>query len=290
MDGSEFPQEVSLAVTETGALFCVVRDITERRERELVLDRAVQGAEQANLAKSRFLANMSHELRTPMNAIIGFSRLVLRRGGDQLDTRNRENIEKILTSGEHLLRLINEILDISKIEAGQADIRVGSYRPAKVIEQCTSTIEPMVRHGVALKSEVDPELPLAQGDVAKIRQILVNLLGNAAKHTRHGAITVRATAEGGNLRVDVIDTGVGIRPEVHDRIFEEFGKADNGPVERGESTGLGLTISRRLARLMGGDVTLASALGRGSTFTLRLPLHMPLTAETAEHDTPDSAA
>ncbi|MEM7171922.1 MAG: ATP-binding protein [Pseudomonadota bacterium] len=282
VDGHLFPQEVSLVVTGEGTLFCVVRDITERREREKALDKAVQTAEQANVAKSRFLANMSHELRTPMNAIIGFSRLVLRRASDQLDTKNYENIGKILTSGEHLLRLINEVLDISKIEAGQMDVVVGFYQPQKVIEQCMATIEPMVQHGVTLKLEVAPNLRGAKGDVAKVRQIIMNLLGNAAKHTRKGQITVITFTTKDRLTIQVKDTGVGIDPAVHEKIFEEFGKADDIANVQGESTGLGLTISRRLARLMGGDLFVESEANRGASFILQLPLEISSSIESTE--------
>ena len=287
-NGGRFPQELSLGMTADGGIVCVVRDITERRMREEALDAALEEAERSNTAKSRFLASMSHELRTPLNAIIGFSRLVARHTKGQLPDRQRENIEKIQISGEHLLKLINEVLDISRIEAGHTDVAVASYSPEGLVRECMRTIEPMVSPGVKL--EVIAERPDdeamgdAMGDAAKVRQIVTNLLGNAARHTETGAIRARVGGDERTLVVEVEDTGPGIPEEMRERVFEEFGQVDNVPPHRRGGAGLGLTISQRLARLMGGEVTLRSEVGVGSVFVLRLPRWLDADAAMAGDD------
>jgi PAS domain S-box-containing protein len=277
--GSRFPQELSLAVTETGGIVSVVRDITERRNRERALTRALRQAEDANAAKSRFLASMSHELRTPLNAIIGFSRIVHRKTADQIEARQRDNLAKIQTSGEQLLRLINDVLDLSKIEAGRTEVVNAPYAPALLAVECARTIEPMLADGVRLVTDTTGVTEGAVGDAAKVRQILTNLLSNAARHTVRGHVRVAVTVHAAQLRYDVEDTGCGIPPEAREVIFEEFAQARTAEGEVAGGTGLGLTISRRLARLMGGDVTLVSQPGRGSTFTLELPWQPVGTAE-----------
>ncbi|RAH99011.1 hypothetical protein DLJ53_25635 [Acuticoccus sediminis] len=273
-DGSLFPQDLSLSVTEDGGIVCVVRDVTERKTRERALDRALAEAESSNAAKSRFLAAMSHELRTPLNAVIGFARIVHRKTEGMIPQRQAENLEKIQLSGEHLLKLINEILDLSKIEAGRMDVAVAPYSPAGIVEECMRTIEPMVATGVKLVSEIDAAPPEAIGDAAKLRQILTNLLSNAARHTEQGQITVTAASHKGNLRLTVADTGPGIPEEFRGLIFEEFGQVGGPHGRPSGGTGLGLTISRRLARLMGGDLRVRSTVGAGSTFIVDLPLQM----------------
>ncbi|MGR3805962.1 ATP-binding protein [Marinibacterium profundimaris] len=278
-NGKSFPQELSLGMTTDGGIVCVVRDITERRQREMALDAALQEAERSNTAKSRFLASMSHELRTPLNAIIGFSRLVARHTKGQIPDRQRENIEKIQISGEHLLKLINEVLDISRIEAGHTDVAVARYSPQGLVKECMRTIEPIVTPGVRLEvwagdPQDDGSGDLgsdAVGDAAKVRQIVTNLLGNAARHTETGAIIARVGGDARTLVIEVADTGPGIAPEMQDRVFEEFGQVDNVPPGKRGGAGLGLTISQRLARLMGGEVSLRSEVGKGSVFILRLP-------------------
>jgi len=278
--GRLFPQELSLAFTNDGGIVCVVRDITERKHRERVLDQALKDAEQSNVAKLRFLASMSHELRTPLNAVIGFTRIVARRTKGTIPEQQSDNLAKIQTSAEHLLKLINEILDISKIEAGRMEVARAPFSPAGVVEECLRTIEPMVAPGVRLQSGFESGLDGASGDSAKVRQIVTNLLGNAARHTRTGTISVRLSGGDGRLRIAVEDTGPGIPEDARDRIFEEFAQAQREDRPRGAGTGLGLTISRRLARLMGGDIAVESTLGQGSTFTLDLPFQLRDEAET----------
>jgi PAS domain S-box-containing protein len=227
--------------------------------------------EVASRHKSEFLANMSHELRTPLNAIIGFTRIVMRRSREGLEPKQYENLEKILASGEHLLALINSVLDLSKIEAGRLEVHAGEVALAPVLERCLRTVEPLAR--VPLVREFDGELPRMYVDEEKLRQIVINLLSNAAKFTERGDIRLKAQAAHESVAIAVADTGIGIPPDKLQLIFEEFEQADASSTRSHAGTGLGLAIARRLARLMGGDVTAESMLGAGSTFRLTLPLH-----------------
>jgi signal transduction histidine kinase len=230
--------------------------------------------EVASRHKSEFLANMSHELRTPLNAIIGFTRIVMRRSQEKLEPLQYENLEKILASGQHLLALINSILDLSKIEAGRIEVHPGHVGLAPVLEQCVRTVEPLVKaDAVGLVKEFDQGLPEMYVDEEKLRQIIINLLSNAAKFTERGSIRLQARAANGSVAIAVADTGAGIPADKLSLIFEEFEQADASSTRVHGGTGLGLTIARRLARLMGGDIAVESTLGSGSTFTLTLPLH-----------------
>ncbi len=231
-------------------------------------------AEKANKAKSAFLANMSHELRTPLNAIIGFTRIVHRKAEGLLPTKQIENLEKVLVSAEHLLGLINTTLDIAKIEAGRMDVLATNFRIAPLIDLCINTTAPMVKPKVKLSKLIDPNLDMIFSDQDKIRQIVLNLLSNAAKFTPEGHILVSASREGEDqLRIDVKDTGIGISPEAMPRIFREFQQADNSTTRQYGGTGLGLSISRNLARLLGGDISVVSEPGKGSTFSLIVPMN-----------------
>jgi signal transduction histidine kinase len=230
--------------------------------------------ELASRHKSQFLANMSHELRTPLNAIIGFTRIVMRRTKDQIEPKQAENLEKILASGQHLLALINAVLDLSKIEAGRVEVAASEVELAPVLRQCVLTIEPLVKaDAVSLLAELDDALPRMWVDEEKLRQIVINLLSNAAKFTASGSIRLDVQAEGETVRIAVTDTGIGIAADKLGLVFEEFEQADASSTRLYGGTGLGLAIARRLARLMGGEVEAQSVPGRGSTFTLTLPLH-----------------
>ena len=226
----------------------------------------------ASRHKSSFLANMSHELRTPLNAIIGFTRIVMRRTKDQLDDKQYENLEKILGAAQHLLSLINAVLDLAKVESGKVEVHAGEVLPATLLEQCARTVEPLVKDGVRLERDFDGALPPLFSDEEKIRQIVINLLSNAAKFTAKGSIRISALADGERVSVAVTDTGTGIPADKLDAVFEEFEQVDTSSTRAHGGTGLGLAIARRLARLMGGDLVAASTLGEGSTFTLTLPL------------------
>jgi ammonium transporter len=254
-------------------------DITaeKRNEAELAellrrVEMARDAAMEAGSAKSRFLASMSHELRTPLNAIIGFTRLVSR-NAEVLPAKQVDNLSKILVSAEQLLALIDEILDLSRIEAGEVALEIAATDVADVVREVTDSLEPLVdRPRVQLVVETQADLPPVITDEDKVRQVLLNLVSNAIKYTEQGSITVRAEAVDGRIRIAVSDTGVGIPRAELDRIFDEFHRAESIGTRHRSGTGLGLTISRRLARALEGDITVASELGVGSTFTLDLPV------------------
>jgi signal transduction histidine kinase len=249
----------------------------ENRERRRLFDEAQDAraaAERASHAKSAFLASMSHEIRTPLNAIIGFTRIVRRKGAETLPEKQVENLDKVLASAEHLLGLINTVLDIAKIEAGRMEVQPTTFDVAKLVDTSTTTVQPLIKDGkVRLKTEVEADLPLAYSDEDKIKQIMINLLSNAAKFTHEGQITVRAWHQQQLLSIVVSDSGIGISDEELGRIFEEFHQGNGTTRQQYGGTGLGLSISRKLARLLGGDLSATSVNGHGSTFTLKIPLH-----------------
>jgi signal transduction histidine kinase len=258
------------------------------QERELAeLNRRLH---ESSRHKSEFLANMSHELRTPLNAIIGFTRIVQRRTRDTLPSKQLDNLGKVLISAEQLLALINDILDLSKIEAGRIEPVPVHFELPKLIELCTQTVEPMVRPDrLRLITRIEGTLPPLLTDQGRLKQILINLLSNAVKFTEAGTVTVSARcvrdAAGApdTIIIGVSDTGIGIRQEQLQLIFEEFRQADSSTTRQYGGTGLGLSISRRLAHALGGDISVASTWGEGSTFTLTLPVCY--TTEGASHST-----
>jgi signal transduction histidine kinase/uncharacterized protein YigA (DUF484 family) len=230
-------------------------------------------AEQANKAKSTFLANMSHELRTPLNAIIGFTRIVKKKAEGALPEKQIENLERVLISSEHLLGLINTVLDIAKIEAGRMDVIPSKFSLHTLADQCATLAMPLLKANVTLEKQLDETLGFIFSDQDKIKQIVLNLLSNAAKFTHEGNIllSVQKVSEE-NVAISVKDSGIGISEEALGRVFEEFQQADNTTTRQYGGTGLGLTISRSLAHLLGGDLTATSEPGKGSTFTLTLPI------------------
>src|SRR6266542_367712 len=264
-----FPDR-QIALLQTFADQAVIAIQNARLYREIE-DKSRQ-LEIASRHKSAFLANMSHELRTPLNAIIGFSRIVMRRSQERLEPKQYENLEKILASGQHLLALINAILDLAKVEAGRIEINPRETELTSVLEHSVRTIEPLVKSDTLVTRQIEDHLPTMLVDDEKLRQIVINLLSNAVKFTPAGSIEVRASARNGCVDIAVADTGIGIPANKLDAIFEEFEQADATSTRVYGGTGLGLAISRRLARLMKGDIRVESTFGKGSTFTLTLPL------------------
>ncbi|HKE10569.1 MAG TPA: ATP-binding protein, partial [Myxococcota bacterium] len=229
--------------------------------------------EAASQHKSEFLANMSHELRTPLNAIIGFSEVLNERMFGELNEKQDEYLKDIHASGTHLLSLINDILDLSKIEAGRMELELTDFHlPTAIDSALTLVRERATRRGIALQPAVDAGVGQLRADERKVRQVLLNLLSNAIKFTPEGGrIEVRAVCEDGAVAVSVSDTGIGIAPEDQEAVFEEFRQVGSSAA-RQQGTGLGLTLCRKFIELHEGKIWVTSALGAGSTFTFRLPL------------------
>jgi signal transduction histidine kinase/HAMP domain-containing protein len=231
--------------------------------------------EAANKHKSDFLARVSHDLRTPLNSIIGFTRIVLRRMEGQLPALQKENLQKVLISSEHLLNLINELLDLAKIDAGKMEVVADTFRVEDVINMTTATVEPLLKDGrVRLVKDIAANLPPVKTDRDKLKQILFNLLSNAAKFTEQGEIRVLAARENGALKLAVSDTGIGMKPEALEHIFEEFQQAEKTTSAKYGGTGLGLAIVKKFVELMGGAITVESEVGKGSKFTITLPMEL----------------
>jgi signal transduction histidine kinase len=228
--------------------------------------------EEASRHKSEFLANMSHELRTPLNAIIGFSQVLRDEMVGPVKPKQAEYLDDIISSGNHLLSLINDVLDLSKVEAGQVELDVHPFSLREALERGVVMVrERATEDGVQVGFSADPEVDVVDGDERRIKQVIFNLLSNAVKFTPEGGeVDVSATRVNGEVRVAVADTGPGIAPEDRERIFEEFQQTESG-IEQHEGTGLGLALSKRFVDLHGGRIWVESELGRGSTFTFALP-------------------
>ncbi|MGZ4291791.1 MAG: ATP-binding protein [Gaiellaceae bacterium] len=237
------------------------------------LQRVYRELETASRHKSEFLANMSHELRTPLNAILGFSQVLEKRLFGELNSKQGEYVEDIRSSGNHLLSLINDVLDLSKVEAGQIELEVAPFSLREAVERGVVMVrERASKNGVVLAAEIEPELQVITGDERRIRQILFNLLSNAVKFTPAGGrIDVSARLVDEEIQLAVADTGPGIAPEDVDRIFEEFQQTDVG-TKHHEGTGLGLALSKRLVELHGGRIWVESEVGAGSRFVFTLPV------------------
>jgi signal transduction histidine kinase len=251
---------------ELGALAANVNRMNDE------LDRLYRELETTSAHKSEFLASMSHELRTPLNAIIGFSQVLRERMFGELNAKQEEYLDDILSSASHLLALINDVLDLSKVEAGQVELEKVPFSLKESLERGVVMVrERATTGGVRIVLVADPELGLVNGDERRIRQVIFNLLSNAVKFTpAGGAVDVSAAQMNGEVRVAVADTGPGLATEDHERIFEEFQQTELG-VEQREGTGLGLALSKRLVELHGGRIWVESEVGSGSTFVFTLP-------------------
>jgi protein-histidine pros-kinase len=272
-DGSEFPVEISLSPLETEeGLFVssAIRDATDRKRYE-------QALQEANRLKSVFLANMSHELRTPLNAIIGFSEFLIDGKVGALNVKQKEYLTDVLNSGRHLLQLINDVLDLSKVEAGKMEIRAERFSVRQAIEEvCTGTASMAASKKIAVERAIADALDQVTLDRQKFIQVLYNLLSNALKFSDEGAsVYIGARQHDGSLELSVRDTGIGIRREDLERLFVEFQQLDSGSARRFEGTGLGLALTKKLVEVQGGSIGVESDRGRGSTFTVLLPLPPP---------------
>jgi signal transduction histidine kinase len=252
---------------ELGALGVNVNRMNEE------LRRLYSELEAASRHKSEFLANMSHELRTPLNAIIGFSQVLRDEMVGSVNPKQAEYLDDIISSGNHLLSLINDVLDLSKVEAGQVELDVHPFSLRDALERGVVMVrERATDDGIRVGFAADPEVDVVDGDERRIKQVIFNLLSNAVKFTPAGGeVDVSATRLNGEVRVSVADTGPGIAPEDRERIFEEFQQTETGGVQH-EGTGLGLALSKRFVELHGGRIWLESEVGRGSTFTFALPM------------------
>jgi PAS domain S-box-containing protein len=251
-----------------------IRDITERR-RAADLSREKEAAEAANKAKSNFLANMSHELRTPLNAIIGYSEMLQEMASDDGNDQYLGDLKKIHSAGQHLLELINDVLDISKIEAGKMDLYIESFSLDQTIEEVQAVVDPLAKkNSNQLVIEKPPELGFIRADATKVRQCLLNLLSNACKFTSNGTVRLYALRDEGWITFEVSDTGIGMTKEQMAKLFRAFQQADSSTTRKFGGTGLGLAISRRFCQIMNGDITVRSEPGQGTTFTMRIPVEV----------------
>jgi len=275
-DGSEFPVEISLGPIETDEGMLVasaIRDSSDRQRVQETLEQKNAELESLNIAKDRFVASMSHELRTPLNAVIGFTGTLLMELPGPLNEEQERQLKIVQSSARHLLSLINDILDLAKIESGKGELNVENIALGPIVSEVATTLRPLAEEkGLGL----DVGLPLEEieirSDGRAIRQILINLTSNAVKYTESGSVRIELARDGdGRATVSVVDTGVGIRGEDIPRLFVAFEQLDTTNTRRVEGAGLGLHLSRRLADLLGATIRIESVRGSGSTFTLVLP-------------------
>jgi PAS domain S-box-containing protein len=277
-DGREFPVEISLSPLEARGqhyVISAVRDVTERKRFEHTLQEKNLELENANLAKDRFLASMSHELRTPLNAILGFTGTLLMKLPGPLTADQEKQLRTVQASARHLLSLINDLLDLAKIESGKVEVHLEPVDCLGVVQEVATALRPLAEaKGLTFEATVSPPDLAVRADRRALSQILLNLTNNAIKFTEKGQVRllVGQREESGRTRTAfrVSDTGTGIRTEDQARLFQAFTQVDASRKQRRDGTGLGLHLSRKLAELLGGQITLQSEFGKGSTFTLVL--------------------
>src|SRR5882724_10065640 len=263
-------------------------EIFHRKQTQEELLNAKHAAEEANRAKSTFLANMSHELRTPLNAIIGYSEMLEEETRDSGKVENVQDLKKIQGAGKHLLALINDVLDLSKIEAGKMGLHLETFDVAQVIDEMVTTLQPAAaKNANSIRVHLEENVSVMRADITKVRQILFNLLSNACKFTDHGTIALNVDqikVEGKNwIQFQVSDTGIGISAKQKENLFQEFAQADASIARKYGGTGLGLAITHRFVQLMKGKISVESEAGQGATFTVQLPTHVVVeTSESAQ--------
>ena len=277
-DGTEFPVEISLSPLETeeGTLVSsAIRDVTERKLIELSLQEKNLALENANISKDRFLAGMSHELRTPLNAILGFTGTLLMRLPGPLTADQEKQLKTVQSSARHLLSLINDLLDLAKIESGTITANLEPVNCHNVLRELAETLRPQAEQkGLAFHLELPADEIVVSTDLRALSQIVINLVNNAIKFTARGQVLVRLASymdEGKEaLAIEVVDSGVGIKPEEQGKLFQAFSQIDNTSTRRFEGTGLGLYLSQKLANIIGARLSLHSEPGKGSAFMLIL--------------------
>ena len=276
-DGSEFPVQISLSPLQTGKGLLVtsaIRDITSEKENQRVLLEKNAELERANKAKDSFLASMSHELRTPLNGIIGFAEFLADGKPGAVNDKQKEYLEDILNSGRHLLHLINDILDITKLQAGKMELNPETFRLADVIQEVRAGVLPLAQNKhIRVCVEIAPGLDAVTLDQQRFKQILYNLLSNAIKFINDaGEVEIRLAPEkNGFFALAVRDSGIGIRPGDINRLFKEFEQLETGTARRYGGTGLGLVLTRKIVEMHGGSIEVHSEPGSGSTFVVTLP-------------------